>query len=373
MKFSINRRFFFNKINMVSRAISVFSPLPALSGIWMDVRKDSIVLTGSDSNITIQTTIYKGEMNNLEIESTGSIVIESKYLSEIVRKLDSEFIDVELIDYTLVQISSPNGKFNLNGIQASEYPEINLERPENHFVLNRDDLTAIVNQTVFACGNDDQRPVLKGVNFHAKGKTLYCSGSDSFRLAYKKIELNEPQDFNITIPTKSLIEVQRSIDETIDAVDVYADTKKIQFIFDKTIFQSRLIDGNYPIVERIIPNQFIAEMRVDTQELAGVIDRTAFIRTDKIHVIKMECSEMVTRIKTASTEIGNSDEVLTDCVYHGDDLRFSCNGTFVTDALKALGGEKVRLQFSANQGPILISNPDDTSTLMIIVPMRSHD
>lgn len=373
MHFSIDRKYFYDKLSVVARAISVFSPLPALSGICIDVKNDQIILTGSDSNISIRSTIIKGELNQLDIEATGSIVIESKYLLEIIRKMDCTMVELEVIDHLLVRISSDNGKFNLNGIQSNEYPNIDFSEPMNSFSLKAIDLKAIVSQTSFACSDKDTRPVLNGVNFRSVNNTLYCSGTDSYRLARKVLSLDSKQDFNITIPSKSLSEVVRSISEEEENINIFVDNKKAQFIFDKTIIQTRLIDGTFPDVDRIIPTSSISTMVIDSKELAGVIDRTNFIRNEKIHLIKLECSTEITRIKTNSTEIGNSDEILTNCTYTGEDIRLSCNGTFMLDAIKALGSEKVQLEFSGLMKPIKIFNPEDDSVIMIIVPIRSYD
>lgn len=374
MHFSIDRKYFFDKLTIVSRAISVFSPLPALSGICIDVHSDHIVLTGSDSNVSIRSTIVSGELNQLDIQATGSIVIESKYLLEIIRKMDCTMVDFEIIDNnSLIRISSDNGKFNLNGIQANEYPNIDFSQPVSSFELKSSDLKNIVTQTSFACSDKDTRPVLTGVNFKAIQNTLYCSGTDSYRLARKVLKLEKNADFNITIPSKSLLEVIRSINEDIETVQIFVDSKKAQFIFDKTIIQTRLIDGTFPDVDRIIPSSSIASMEIDSHELSGVIDRTNFIRNDKIHLIKLECTPEITRIKTNSSEIGNSDEILTDCIYTGEDITLSCNGTFMLDAIKALSSEKVRLDFSGLMKPIKIYNPEDESVIMIIVPIRSYD
>ena len=372
MHFSIDRKYLYEKLNTVSRAISVFSPLPALSSICFEVKDNSIVLTGSDSNISIRTTILPGELNQLHIDTTGSILIESKYILEIVRKMDCSIIDIDLFDTSLVCISSENGKFKLNGTQAIEYPKIDFSQPIHKFTLSTKDLEDIVNQTAFACSDKDTRPVLNGVNFHAIQNKLYCSATDSYRLARKTLLLESNQDFNITIPNKSLIEVVRSLNGE-DNVDIYVDNKKAQFIFDKTVIQTRLIDGTFPDVERIIPTEEIATMEVNAKELASVIDRTNFIRNEKIHLIKLECSPEVCRIKTSSNEIGNSDEVLTDCIYQGEDLTLSCNGSFMLDAIKALSSDVVTLKFSGFMKPIRIVNPKDDNVLMVVVPIRSFD
>ena len=188
----------------------------------------------------------------------------------------------------------------------------------------------------------------------------------------KNISVNV-KDFNITIPAKSLNEVTRSISEDDSDVLIYVDHKKAQFVFDKTIIQTRLIDGTFPDVERIIPTQYVANMEVSSSELTSVIDRTNFIRNEKIHLVKMECTPEICRIKTNSVEIGNSDEILTDCTYTGEDLTLSCNGTFMLDALRALNAQTVKLEFSGYLKPIRISNPEDPSIIMVVVPIRSYD
>ena len=373
MNFSIDRKVFLEQLNIVSRAISVFSPLPALSGICIELKTDQLILTGSDSNISIRTTIVPGELNHLNIIESGSIIIESKYLLEIIRKMDCSIVNVELIDNSLVRISSSNGQFNLNGIQSNEYPNIDFSCPTTHISLKSSSLKEIVAQTAFACSDKDTRPVLTGVNFNAKGNILSCSGTDSYRLARKNLELNENCEFNITIPNKSLVEVVRSLSDDEKMVDLYIDRKKVQFIFDKTIIQTRLIDGIFPDIDRIIPTSSISDLVVDSSEICSAIDRTNFIRNEKIHLIKLECSSNETHIKTSSSEIGNSDETLQSCIYQGEDIRVSCNGTYMLEAIKALGSKQTKLEFSGLMKPIKITNPEDDSVLMIIVPIRSYD
>lgn len=373
MKFSINRKYFFEKLNIVARAISQFSPLPALSGILIQVNSDSIVLTGSDSNVSIQSVITPGELNNLVIEDTGSIIMESKYLLEIVRKIDSVLVQFEVIDFTLINISSENSTFNINGVQANEYPSIDFQQPEQSFKIKAGDLKSIVSQTSFACSDKDARPVLNGVNFKADGNTLYCSGTDTYRLAHKTISLLEPQYFNITIPDKSLQEVTKSLKDDEEWVNIFVDSKKAQFVFEQNLIQTRLLSGTFPDVERIIPTQFMSTLDIDSTEISHAIDRTNFIRSEKIHLVKLVCSEDEVRIKTNSEEIGNSDEILISAEYKGPELTVSCNGSYMLDAIRALGKSKIRFEFSGIMKPIKVSTSEDESVVMVIVPVRSYD
>ena len=142
MKFTISRKDFLEKLNIVSRAISVFSPLPALSGIYIKVDNTQIELTGSDSNLSIKSHIKKDKYN-LIIESSGSIIIESKYLLEIIRKMDSEYIQFDLIDTSKICISNEKGKFILNGIESNEYPNLDFSAPATIIQLKNEQLKQI--------------------------------------------------------------------------------------------------------------------------------------------------------------------------------------------------------------------------------------
>lgn len=372
MEFVINRKYFYEQLSTVARAISPFSPLPALSGILIDVKEDQIVLTGSDSNIAIRSTLVPGEQNQLQIISTGTISVESRYLLDIVRKLDCPMVRLELVDYTLVRLTSENGKYNINSSPADEYPPVDFSRPEGHFNLKPEEFDNIVAQTSFACSDKDQRPVLNGVNFEARGRDLYCSGTDTYRLARKTVQLEDDQNFNITISAKSLSEVVKSLGADTEVLEIFADRRKVQFVFDKTIIQSRLLDGTFPNLKAIIPTSFIGTLDVNTSELARAIDRTNFMRSENVHLIQLDCSDKGVRLKVKASEIGNSDELLRDAHWEGDPLIVTLNGSYVQDALKALRGERTLFQFSGLLKPILLTNPADESIIMVVVPVRTY-
>ena len=372
MEFNIDRKFFFDQLSTVARAISPFSPLPALSGILIDVQPDRIILTGSDSNIAIRSVITPGELNRLEIVSTGTISVESRFLLDIVRKLDSKDVRFALVDHTLVRLTNENGCYNINSSPADEYPPVDFSRPEGSFTLKPEEFQNIVAQTAFACSDKDQRPVLNGVNFQAKGSKLYCTGTDAYRLARKTTNLDSDQDFDITISAKSLNEVVKSLNSSMDKLEVYADHRKVQFIFDKTIFQSRLLDGSFPNISAIIPKTSIAELDVNTAELSRAIERTNFMRNENVHLVQFDCSDKGVRLKVRANEIGNSDELLMDAKWTGDPLTVTLNGSYVLDALKALRGERTTFKFSGTLKPILMSDGKDENTIMVVVPVRTH-
>ena len=371
MYFKISKKEFYNSLTTVARAISSFSPLPAFSGIKIEATMDHLILTGSDSNISIQTTLNQSEDYVLEIHDMGAIVIESKYILEIVRKIDSDEIEVETIDGTLTKFSGSNAEFKINGMLSSEYPNIDFSKPNEFFSLSEEQLKKIITQTIFATSDKEQRPVLTGVNFECKDHKLNAVATDSYRLAVKTIQLEKDLNFNITVPSKSLYEVLKTLEDEGE-VEIAVNDKKAQFILDNTIIQTRLIDGVYPQTNRLIPLQFDYELTIDTTELLNAIDRASFIKNNGISVIKFSLSEQQCVISSKSIEVGSSTEVLYTASFTGNPLEISCNGRFVFDAIKALSGSLVKFSLCGEMKPFIIQSVNDDSILQLVLPVRTY-
>ena len=348
MYLKVSKKEFYNALSVASRAISTFSPLPAFSGIKIDAKEDCLILTGSDSDVSIQTKLTKSEECVLEIRDMGSIVIEAKYILEIVRKIDADEIEFEMIDGSLTKISGNTAEFRINGMRANEYPAIDFSKPKECFALKEETLKKVILQTSFATSDKETRPVLTGVNFHCEGNTLHCVATDSYRLAKKTIDISESLNFNIT------------------------NDKKAQFIIHDTIVQTRLIDGVYPETSRLIPLQFDYELTIDSRDLLNAIDRASFIKNDGVSVIKFSLSEQECVLSSKSVEVGSSTEVLSSASFTGSSLEISCNGRYVFDAIKALSGSLVTFRLCGEMKPFIIKSVDDDNVLQLVLPVRTY-
>lgn len=371
MYFKVSKRNFHNALSVASRAISSFSPLPAFSGIKIEAKEDCLILTGSDSDVSIQTKLLQSEDCVLEIKDMGSIVIESKYILEIVRKIDADEIEFEMIDGSLTKISGNSAEFKINGMKATEYPAIDFTKPNECFITSKEVLKQVILQTVFATSDKETRPVLTGVNFECKGTTLHCVATDSYRLAKKTIEIEENLNFNITIPSKSLQEVVKTL-EGEGNVEVGVSDKKSQFIIENTVIQTRLIDGVYPETSRLIPLTFDYELTIDSRDLLNAIDRASFIKNDGVSVIKFALSENECILTSKSIEVGSSTEVLSSASFNGKPLEISCNGRYVFDAIRSLNGSLVKFSLCGEMKPFIITSVDDDSILQLILPVRTY-
>ena len=371
MYFKISKKEFYSALATVARAISTFSPLPAFSGIKIDVLADEIVLTASDSNISIQTRLHKGNDSTLEIHDMGAIVMEAKYILEIVRKIDSVDIEVEIIDGTLTKLSGNNAEFKINGMLSEEYPNIDFRKPNESFTLTQPLLKKMITQTIFATSDKENRPVLTGINFACNDHELRCIATDSYRLAIKTIEIDNASNFNITIPSKSLQEVVKILsDESF--VEIGIDDKKAQFIIGNTIVQTRLIDGIYPETNRLIPLHFDYELTIDAHDLLTAIDRASFIKSEGVYINKFNLSENECVLSSNSLVVGSSTEVLNSASFSGNHLEISFNGGYLFDAIKALDGQLVKISFCGELKPFIIQSVDDETVLQLVLPVRTY-
>ncbi|MGL5978544.1 MAG: DNA polymerase III subunit beta [Erysipelotrichaceae bacterium] len=371
MYFKVSKKEFYIALQTVSRAISSYSPLPAFSGIKLEVLEDCMYLTGSDSDVSIQTRLDTNRSYLLEIYNKGSIVIEAKYILDIVRKIDHDTIEVEIIENALTKISGSTAEFRINGMNAQDYPMIDFYKPDRHFTLEADVLKNAISQTSFAASDKETRPVLTGVNLTCANQRLEMVATDSYRLARKLIPLEKDVTFNITIPAKSLNEVSKTIDHE-GTIEIAVSDKKVQFIIDQTIIQTRLIDGAYPETKRLVPETFEFDLVLDSKEILGAIDRASFIKNDGVSVIKLAMSERNSVLSTRSLEVGSSTEELQSAQFHGMPLEISFNGRYVFDAIKAIGGSMVKFSFCGEMKPFVITSMEDETILQLVLPVRTY-
>lgn len=367
MNFKIKRVELLNALSKVSRAVSIKSPLPVLTGIKFELLDDKLVLTGSDSDITIQTSITE----NIEIIEKGSVVLSSKYILEIIKKIDSEFVHIYIVDGTLTRIDGANSKFDLNGTSYTDYPRIDLNKTGINLQMKSTDLKEAIEQTSFATSEKETRPVLTGVNFKAKNHILECIATDSYRLAKRILTIDSDVSFNIIIPKKSLIEISRIIEKD-ELIDLYVSDRKVLFIFDNVLIQTRLIDGTYPDTTRLIPENFDYSMSVDSVSLLNSIDRASLLSNEQTNIIKLSMNEDEVILSSYSQEIGSVEENLSKAFYKGEPLNISFSARYLNDAIKSINGEKVQVLFTGEMKPFIIKDFEKEDIIQLVLPVRTY-
>ena len=209
MKLTIDRDVFLENLNIVSRGLPSKTSMPSLYGIKMDVTSQNMFLTTSNMDISIEVMI---EDKSLNIEEAGKCLINGKFFIDIIRKVNSKKVVLQLLDDNQLYIKVDRGEYKLRVMNYEDYPSIDFVTLENPLSLETSIIKSIIRETGFATAKSEKRPIFTGVNFKLINNELTCVGTDSYRLAQKKINLNDSyNDFNIVIPSKSLDELLKII------------------------------------------------------------------------------------------------------------------------------------------------------------------
>jgi DNA polymerase-3 subunit beta len=379
MKFSIQKDYLVQGVQDVMKAVSSRTTIPILTGIKMVASDEGITLTGSDSDISIESFIPLEEAGDeiVEVEQRGSIVLQARFFSEIVKKLPQDTVEIEVINQLQTVIRSGKAKFNLNGIDAEEYPMLPVVSEENVFSIPADLLKHMIRQTVFAVSASETRPVLTGVNWKIENNELQCIATDSHRLAFRKALIESANSVpvaNVVIPGKSLNELSKILDDTTDKVDIFMTEQQILFKMKNILFFSRLLDGNYPDTSRLIPTESKTDIFLNGKEFLQAIDRASLLaREGRNNVVKFSALENgLVEISSDSPEIGKVTEELQSEKVDGEELKISFSAKFMMDALKAIDGTEVKISFTGAMRPFFIQPVNDDKTLQLILPVRTY-
>ncbi|MEK5136328.1 MULTISPECIES: DNA polymerase III subunit beta [Priestia] len=378
MKFKIQKDYLVQSVQDVMKAVSSRTTIPILTGIKIVTTEEGVTLTGSDSDISIESFIPKEEDGKeiVEIEKTGSVVLPARFFSEIVKKLPKEVVELDVQNLFLTIIRSGKAEFNLNGLDAEEYPHLPQIEENNVFRIPTDLLKNMIRQTVFAVSTSETRPILTGVNWKVEGKTLTCIATDSHRLALRKANIQSEHDvsYNVVIPGKSLNEFSKILDDSNELVDIVMTENQVLFKTKHLLFFSRLLDGNYPDTSRLIPADSKTDVVLNVKEFLQSIDRASLLaREGRNNVVKLSTlPDGIIEISSNSPEIGKVIEEVQSESIVGEDLKISFSAKYMLDALKALEGTDIKINFTGAMRPFVIRTLENDSMLQLILPVRTY-
>ncbi|MBE6157701.1 MAG: DNA polymerase III subunit beta [Firmicutes bacterium] len=374
MKLTIKRELLLEALNKVSKAISTKNLIPVLAGVKFELKKKKLILTASDNDITIQTVIDSTNEEDFKIEREGSIIIQGKYILDIVRKLQDKYINIEVVDELKILIYTENSEFNLNGISESEYPNIGLEESKKKVVIKSDLFKKIVNQTAFATSNEETKPVLTGINFNIVGNILECNSTDSYRLARKVITLEKEseENYNIVIPSHNIVEFSRIIGDD-EEVELHIFNNKILFKTGNLKFESRLINGTYPNTSNLLPDDSFLVVSTNLNDFYNVIDRVSILTSDKEkNIVTLETQGNTLILKSSSVEVGRVEEKMSITKNNSEDIKISFSAKYMMEALKSFSTETVDIHFVGEIKPILIKSSEDETLTQLVLPIRTY-
>ncbi|MFA7745964.1 DNA polymerase III subunit beta [Salinicoccus roseus] len=377
MKISINRQYFIEQLNHCLKAISPRTTLPILNGIKIEVKEDHMLLTGSDSEISIEITIPT-EIDNeeiLEIHETGTVVLSGRFFVDIIKKLSGNFVELETNDAFQTKISASQSEFNLSGNDPDQYPLLPEVNDEESIILPSTVLKNIINQTNFAVSLSETRPVLTGVNWQFQDSGIQFTATDSHRLALRKLEGDQfgMDSMHAIIPGKSLTELNKIINDSDNEVEIHFSQNQVLFSYGNMRFISRLLEGNYPDTSRLFPENYETKVTVNNGEFYHAIDRVSLLaREGGNNVIRMSVENGGVALSSNSPEVGTVHEDINTGKVEGEDLKISFNSKYMMDALKAINDDEVVIEFFGTMRPFTLKAAESDEVVQLILPIRTY-
>ena len=383
MKFTINRSAFISYLTNVQRAISSRTTIPVLTGVKITADESGLMLSGSDSDISIEIFVpVSDEDNQLEVIKEGGIVLPAKIFNDIVRKMSDEKLTIEVGEKLQTNITSANASFNINSIDVENYPKFPVIDSNEVITLPTDLFKQVIQHTVIATSTQESRPILTGVNITIENDTLKAVATDSHRLSQRIIPITIPDNlkentYKVIIPGKSLIELSRIIEEE-DTIEMMVTDNQVLFKSANIYFYSRLLEGYYPDTNRLIPSTASTELTISAADLLQATDRASLLSHEgKNNVVKLTISDDRVELSSNSPEIGMVEEELSYEEANGDSLVISFNPDYLKDALRTFGHQNVKLSFTAPIRPFTVvpavdNSPFEQAFIQLITPVRTY-
>lgn len=377
MKFTVNRSAFLKKLKDVQLAVSSRSTIPILTGIKLIADSQGLKLTGSNSDISIETLLnISNEQAELEIEEEGQIVLQpARFFADIVNKLPDDQFTIEVKDREQTSITSASSAFVINGLDANNYPHLPEIETEQSFKLPVNLLKKVIRQTVIAVSIHETRPILTGVRLMIKDGKLKAVATDSHRLSQRVIPIEgmEGLSHDLVIPGKSLQELTRLLDDTLDEIEVAIADNQILFKTEDTYFYSRLLEGNYPETDRLIPETSTTNVTLEAQVLLGAVERASLLSHEgKNNVVKLSIKSDSVEITGNSPEVGRVNEQVAYSEISGEEMEISFNPDYLKQALNTFGPVEITVKLISTLRPFVLVPTEETNEfIQLITPIRT--
>jgi DNA polymerase-3 subunit beta len=372
MIFTINRDLLLQNLTSVSKALSTKAQMPVLTGIKIDVVDNKILLTASNSEISIQACI--DDKKHVKIEEEGTFVAPGKYLIELVKKTEAKEIYFESFEDNAIKILADKSNFTLNVLSKDDYPIISFADSPTFLTLDAINLKQLIRKTTFAVSLSESRVILTGVSVTSQGNLLEVVSTDSYRLAKKQLKFNvDYPEIKVVIPGKSLDELNKIVDEGETLVEIHISHTKALFKYKNLLYQTRLIDGTFPNTNSLIPTEFLTSIKFNKNELISAIERAAvFTNMDSSNIIKLTLnSDKTVEIASTTNEIGAAQEELNpiECS-NVVPFQIAFSSKYFLEAIKSFDSTEVTVHFTGEVRPFIITGEYDRNLIQLILPVR---
>jgi DNA polymerase III subunit beta len=370
VKLSVMQENLARGLSVVSRAVSTRSTLPVLANVLLKTEDAGLKLTATNLEIGI-TYWVPGK-----IDSDGATTVPAKLLTDYVNALQGgERVDLELTAGQTLHLRAGRYESHIKGIDADEFPAIQTagDRPTTRIAQNV--LRQALEETAFAAASDEARPILTGVLARFEGDTLTLAAADNYRIAVKTIPILDPvPETSVVIPARALNELVRilsDIDQPIEIVLAQA-RNQILFHLEGIDLVSRLIDGQFPNYQQVLPQSHTTRAVLDREELLRAVRPAALIAHESANIVKLqiEANGHAGITVSANAEVG--DHVgQVEAAVEGDGTTIAFNARYLADVLTNVDAEQFALELNGPLSPGVFKPIGDDRYVHVVMPVRT--
>lgn len=347
----------------VSKAISNKVTNPILEGIKISAEDNELTLSATDTDLSIEKKI------KADIKVEGETVVPGKFITEFVKKLSNSDIELEVNEKNQLLIRYDGNESVIQCYNPVEYPGFKKLKTDEWFGVSQKDLKTLISKTIFSVAMDDSRPILKGVLFDIYQKEINAVALDGYRLAKVKKKVSTNIKKQIVIPTRSLNEISKLLEDSDEIINIYIDANAIMIDTADTKIISRLLEGDFVNYKQIIPMNYETFVIVNKNQLEDALERVSLLsKIGQNNFVKFDIKESSLNL-TSNSEIGNIKEKIS-AVLNGKDVTIAFNPRFILESLKANSEEFVKLCLNTASNPCVIVPTEGDEFLYLILPVR---
>jgi len=348
----------------VIKACATRTTLPVMECIKLSALNDTLTLTATDGEITIQKNI------KAEIYEEGDVCVPGRYFCDFIKKLENVQLTLS-VEGSRMDIKYADSQTSMQVLSAEDFPKTDTDVNENSIILKTAELKRIITSASFCCATDDSRPILKGCQLIVDSGEIFITALDGFRLATCKGKvISSTGNLEFICPARTLNEIVKMLPDDDGETELKLKRGALLVCVDDTVLTSCLYSGDFIKKDNIIPKSFITKVTVERNLLKASIERAAIlVRGDKNSLVIMDISQGKIEV-SSNSEIGNVNEPVK-AQLEGKDLKIAMNSKFITEAINALDEEYITISFNNQVQPFICENKQNKDVLYLILPVRT--
>ncbi|EOA07200.1 DNA polymerase III, beta chain [Mycoplasma yeatsii 13926] len=370
MNIKINRMVLLDNLQKAVKLIDHRNTNPSLTGIYLNAENDKVSIISTNGTLSFKS-ILDNKNSDLEIKQEGKVIIKPKYVLEMLRKLEDEFVTLTMVENSELTIRTHNSDFNVSVLNADDYPLIGFREKGTEIVLNPNEVKKTIYQVIVSMNENNKKLVLTGLNLKVEDDKVIFSTTDSFRISQKVLQANSKivENVDITIPYKTVSELPKLLDNAKN-LKIILFEGYITFIIDNVVFQSNLIDGRFPNVQIAFPKEFETIISLKQRVISRLLSRFDFPTDDGMpSIVNIKVDNDKIYFKTSISEVGKYEEEFEDFSIEGNkNISISFNTRFLIEAIKTLDEDIIELKLINSTKPIILNNMSDEDLKQVILP-----